>query len=401
MASRDGWPFFLCIALLYGVDHVEDRQVHGDDHTSDDDAEENDHDRLKQREQVADRRVDFFIVEVGNLGQHFVQTTGLLTDRDHRDNHRREDFGLLKRLGDGITARDRRARLHDRVLNDAVAGSLRGDLESFENADAGADQRSQRTGEARHRGLTKHVAEDGHLQHQPVDDELAVRRRVVLPEEVRTDDDYRTDCPPVTLEEAGGADDDSGRQRKGESDRREHVLEHRNDENEQHHDGDRRDAHDDRGIDHRALNLSYKGVVLFEERRQSHKNGVENTTGFAGGHHVHVKVGERARVLGKRVGNRVARLYVEDHLLGDFRQSLVVCLVRKNGQGLYQRQTRVDHRRELTGEDDDVACLDGATADFLRGVLVDLDDAEPLLSELCNNVIARGGVDRRRAKISV
>ena len=82
----------LCVGLLYRVDHVEDREVHGHDHAADHYAQEYDHDRLQQREKVADRGINLFVVEVGDLGQHLVQPTGLLTDRDHRDDHGREDL---------------------------------------------------------------------------------------------------------------------------------------------------------------------------------------------------------------------------------------------------------------------------------------------------------------------
>ena len=82
-------------------------------------------------------------------------------------------------------------------------------------------------------------------------------------------------------------------------------------------------------------------------------------------------------------------------------RALLSRLLGENREGLHQRQTRVDHRRELTGEDDDVARLDRAAADFLGGVLIDLDDTEPLLSELGNDVIARRRIDRRGAKIAV
>ena len=60
-----------------------------------------------RREQRAHRDVDFFVVEVGDLGQHLVQAAGLLADRDHRDDHRREDLRLLERRGDRFTAGDR------------------------------------------------------------------------------------------------------------------------------------------------------------------------------------------------------------------------------------------------------------------------------------------------------
>jgi hypothetical protein len=50
------------------VDHVEDRQVHGDDHAADDHAEEHDHDGFERGERCLDRGIDFLVVEVGDPG---------------------------------------------------------------------------------------------------------------------------------------------------------------------------------------------------------------------------------------------------------------------------------------------------------------------------------------------
>ena len=194
----------------------------------------------------------------------------MLTDGDHGDDHRREHLRLLQRLGDRITAGDRCARLHDRVLNHAVTRRLGRDLETFEDADTRADERAERAGEARHRGFAEHVTEHRHLQQQAVDDELTVRRGVVLLEHVSAANGDGEEHPPVRFEEARRADDYAGRQRQCEAYRREHVLEDRDDEDKQGYYRDRRDAHDDRRIDHGALHLSHQGVVLFEERRQAH-----------------------------------------------------------------------------------------------------------------------------------
>src|SRR5581483_4933744 len=46
-------------ALGQLADQVEDRHVHRDDDAADDAAENRDHDRLEQRQQAGDRRIDF------------------------------------------------------------------------------------------------------------------------------------------------------------------------------------------------------------------------------------------------------------------------------------------------------------------------------------------------------
>src|ERR1700680_558985 len=126
----------------------------------------------------------------------------MLAECDHRYNHGREDFRLLERLSDRITTGDRGAGLHDGVLNDAVAGRLRRNLESLENADTGADKRAERSREARHRGLAQHVAQDREMKHCTVDHELSRGGSVILPEHVSAGDDYGANHPPVGPEEA-------------------------------------------------------------------------------------------------------------------------------------------------------------------------------------------------------
>src|SRR4030065_527378 len=53
--------------------------------------------RDRPRRPRAPGRVDFVVVEVCDLGQHRVERTRLLADRDHLDDHRREDPRGLER----------------------------------------------------------------------------------------------------------------------------------------------------------------------------------------------------------------------------------------------------------------------------------------------------------------
>ena len=54
---------------------------------------------------------DLFVVEVGDLVEHLVESAGLLADGDHLHEHRREHLALGERLGDRLAFLDRRARL--------------------------------------------------------------------------------------------------------------------------------------------------------------------------------------------------------------------------------------------------------------------------------------------------
>src|SRR5882762_200406 len=92
------------VTLLDRVHHIEDREVHGHDHAAHDHAQDDDHDRLHQGQQRADGGLDEMLTKVADfyddevdaavsdLGEHLVESAGLLADGDHRDHHRWEDF---------------------------------------------------------------------------------------------------------------------------------------------------------------------------------------------------------------------------------------------------------------------------------------------------------------------
>jgi hypothetical protein len=192
-------------------------------------------------------------------------------------------------------------------------------------------------------------------------------------------------------------DDDTRRHRKRQADRGEHVLEDRDNEEEERGDGDRGNGEDDARVDHRPLHLPDEGVVLFHERRQTQQDDVENTARLTGGHHVDVQLGERFRVLAQRVGEGVAALDIEDDVARDAGERFVFRLLGQDVERLNEREPGVDHRRKLPSEDHDVAHLDAAALAggrflFLGLVLV-LDDRQSLAPELRDDVVARGGVD--------
>ena len=93
--------------LLDELDDVEHREVEADDHAADDHTHQADQHRLDQRRQRVDGRGDLLVVEVGDLVEHLVERAGLLTDRDHLHDHRREHLVLLERAGQRVAALDR------------------------------------------------------------------------------------------------------------------------------------------------------------------------------------------------------------------------------------------------------------------------------------------------------
>jgi len=135
-------------------------------------------------------------------------------------------------------------------------------------------------------------------------------------------------------------------------------------------------------------------VVLFHEDREAHQDRVENSARLAGGDHVDVQLAERRRMLPERVGDGVSRFDIEHDLLGDVTQVGVLALLGQDTHGLYERKTRVDHRRELAREDHDVAHPD-LPAFLLLGLLVDLDDVQPLFLQLADRLFPIRRFERR------
>src|SRR4051812_23493549 len=67
-------------ALLDGTGQAEDRQVHRDEEAADHAAEEDHEDRLDHGGEACDGRVDFVVVEVGDLVEHLIHRAGRFTD---------------------------------------------------------------------------------------------------------------------------------------------------------------------------------------------------------------------------------------------------------------------------------------------------------------------------------
>ncbi len=138
-------------------------------------------------------------------------------------------------------------------------------------------------------------------------------------------------------------------------------------------------------------------VVKINEETKKQKVGkisMRDIVIFTRRDHVHVQLVERLRVLAERVGDCIAGLDVEHDRLGHDLEALVLRLLREDVERLHQRQTGVDHRGELAGEDDDVAHRDLPDLLLLR-LLVVLDDVHPLTAELGDHVVPRRGFDRR------
>src|SRR5581483_3404758 len=95
---------------------------------------------------------------------------GIFADGDHLADHRRKDFALFERLGDGFTLTDADAAFHDRLLDDLVAGR---DGEAVENRYAGAQKHGHVLRETRDGDFPDQVADDRQPEHPSIDYQLA------------------------------------------------------------------------------------------------------------------------------------------------------------------------------------------------------------------------------------
>ena len=92
---------------------------------------------------------------------------------------------------------------------------------------------------------------------------------------------------------------------------------------------------------------------LLDVGRETLQDRVENTAGFAGGDHVREEVVEDLGMLAHRVGEARAGLDVLADLHERALEGLVFLLAAEDLEALHERQTGVDHDRELPGEDRD------------------------------------------------
>src|ERR1051325_4942172 len=197
------------------ADEGEEGEVHGYDDGADGDAEEADHDRLDERQEGGDGRVDLLLVEVGDLAEHRVERARLLAYADHLRDHVGEYVGRLQGLDYRLAALDADSHLVDGVLDDGVAGRARRYLKRLEDGHARGEQRGERAREARDRYLAEYLPDDRHLQRQLVDHPAPLRRLVVGAEgEDCADHDAEYDESAYPGEEVAYGDDDARRERE-------------------------------------------------------------------------------------------------------------------------------------------------------------------------------------------
>jgi hypothetical protein len=121
------------------------------------------------------------------------------------------------------------------------------------------------------------------------------------------------------------------------------------------------------------------------------QDGVEDAAGLAGRHHVHVEIGEHLRV--PRIASAsVWPAWMSFRTAVMIAELLVLRLLGQDREALHQRQARVDHGRELPGEDHDLAGLHPRAegdVDLLR-LGLDRDRDQPLAPQVGDDLVRLG-----------
>ena len=121
--------------------------------------------RLDHRDEPADRRFHFLVVEIGQAAQHVLQRARRLPHFDHLQRDVRHDLARRQRcrqplpfahaLGDDIQL----------LRHVVVADRTRGHLQRIHQRDAAAEQRRQRARHLRGDELASRVADERNRQH--------------------------------------------------------------------------------------------------------------------------------------------------------------------------------------------------------------------------------------------
>src|SRR5882724_627358 len=161
---------FLLVTLLAAtgitdaIHQINEGQEHGNNDAADDDSQKDNHDRFEQRSHRGDRIIDFFIVVIGNLQEHFGQGAGLFTDVHHADDHRRKYARGLEGRRNSLAFFDALVHGANGVADNDVAGRFFDDGESLQDRDTAADECAQRPGKARDSHFVHYRSNHRHLE---------------------------------------------------------------------------------------------------------------------------------------------------------------------------------------------------------------------------------------------
>src|SRR5207248_3305795 len=321
--------------------------------------------------------------------------------------------GFLQRLSERLAFFEGLSDFHQGLLDDGVARGSGGDVQTFQNGHAAGDQRSQGSSKAGDGDLPHQHAHNRQLQNDGIHNQAALRRAVP---DFQPDDDSdkgeENQEPEYTSNEVAECDDDSRGKRKVHAKACEQGCENGNDFPEEQYDDGTRDGQDAYRVDQGRFHSTLQFDVLFDVRRKTLKNGVENTARLARFHHVHVQGVEDFRRAAHGGGKRCASFNLGARAGQDFLKDLILLLARKNLETLHQRKTGVNHDRELAREDGQLLGIDAATkcgdieflpllGHFCGGNLLALQNARQFRLVRCSHHSANAGAAAARSLVFV
>ena len=114
------------------------------------------------------------------------------------------------------------------------------------------------------------------------------------------------------------------------------------------------DEQNDRGINHRRFDLSFDLRELFHISGEPPENGIQNTACLSGGHHIAIKIVKDLGVFLERIGKGCPAFHIGPDLVYGLLKRFVFRLAAEDIKTLHERQSRVDHGRQLPGKDHDI-----------------------------------------------
>src|ERR1017187_1617175 len=342
------------MSAIDDVGEVEDRQEHANDHAADDNSQEDNQHGFKERHEAGERGFNFFVEKVRDALEHVVNVAGLFAGAQHTDDHAGENRVLAERGGNAFAPFNVKGGGLDGFFHDDVADGLRDNLQHFQDGHAATNERGERAREADQADFMRNGAENRQLDAPGIPkhaSRFGLDEMKPTPYSRDRGDDKQEE---KMFDDVADIHHELGWSGQLRSEAGVNFLEGRDDFHQQEdRDGNRHDGHG-RRIHQRGLDLFTKAFGIFQVSGQSRENFGKQTALFARRHHGIVKAVECLRMLLQRLGKTFAafnaRAHVPDHIAHD----LVRRLVRQRLQGLHDGNARLNHRRQLAGENDQV-----------------------------------------------
>ena len=137
-----------------------------------------------------------------------------------------------------------------------------------------------------------------------------------------------------------------------------HIGEDRNHIEQQEHHNDEGNSDNHCWIDQGSLDLGFERRSLFHIGGQTRQNRIEDTTRLTGFNHIDEEVTIDSRMLAEGVCKTVTGFHIRFDLTNNPGKLFVCSLPGQDIQALDERQSGLDHRGKLPGEDHELLLRD-------------------------------------------